>query len=121
MMRRVCAAVGVFVISTAVGFAAETARSLTLKEAREQALKQHPKITVAELKALAARQSVREARAGYLPSLSLNAGAVGAAHDNTRIVGTGLTVSSVFDRASVGASLTQLVTDFGRTANLRES
>jgi outer membrane protein len=109
-----------FLLSAMLATAGEP-KPLTLKEAREIALKKHPKITVVELKALAARQSVREARAGFLPNLSLNAGVVGATHDSTRIVGTGLTVSSVFDRASVGASFTQLVTDFGRTANLTES
>ncbi|MBI3878554.1 MAG: TolC family protein [Verrucomicrobia bacterium] len=100
-------------------FAAEDMQPLTLADARARALQKHPKISIAALKALVAKAGVREARAAYLPNLSLNAGAVGAEDDNTRIVGSGLTVSSVFDRASVGATITQLVTDFGRTSNLR--
>ena len=103
----------------AKSFAGETNRPLTLAEARERALQNHPRISVAELKALAAKASAREARAASLPSLSLNAGAVGASDDGTRIVGSGLTVSSVFDRVSMSATVTQLVTDFGHTSNLR--
>lgn len=101
--------------------AAEPAQSLSLADARARALKSHPKISVADLRALAARQTVREAKAAYLPYVSANAAAVGAADDNTRIASSGLSVSSVQDRASVGASVVQLITDFGRTANLSKS
>lgn len=101
--------------------AGDAARPLTLKEARRTALEQHPRITVAELKALVAKQAVRDAQGVFYPNLSANVAAVGAVDNNTRIVSTGLPVSSVMDRGSAAISLTQLVTDFGRSANLIES
>src|SRR5437762_2573573 len=119
-----CRLLAIFVLlllSAVVVFAADEPKALTLREARDLALQKHPKISVAELKALVAKEAVREARAGYLPNLSANAGAVGALDGNTRIVAGALTVSSVFDRASVGVNLSQLVTDFGRTTGLLDS
>ena len=104
-----------------IASAADEPKTLTLKEARDLALLKHPKITIAELQALIAKQATREARSGFLPSLSANLAAVGAVDDNTRIASPNLPVSSVFDRASAAISLSQLVTDFGRTANLTES
>jgi outer membrane protein len=101
--------------------AADGAKALTLKEARDLALRKHPKITVAQLQALAAKQAVREAQSGFLPNLSANFGAVGTEDGGTRIASSGLPVSSVFSRASAAINLTQLVTDFGRTANLTDS
>lgn len=101
-------------------FAAGGGEALTLAAARERALAKHPKISVADLKALVAKAAAAEARAGYLPNISVNAGAVRAENPSTRIVGGGLTVSSVFDRVSAGVNVSQLVTDFGRTSNLRQ-
>lgn len=111
----------VFAAAALIASAADEPKTLTLKEARDLALHKHPKITVAELQALIAKQATREARSGFLPSLSANLAAVGAVDDNTRIASANLPVSSVFDRASAAISLSQLVTDFGRTANLTES
>ena len=96
--------------------------SLTLTEAREAAWRNHPRISVAELKALAARQVVRETQAGFLPNLSANFVAVGTASDNTRLGALGsLNNPSIFDRTAGGLMLSQLITDFGRTANLSGS
>jgi outer membrane protein len=100
--------------------AASSPESLTLQQAREIALQTHPRITVAELRALTARKAVAESQAGLFPNLSANVGVAGAGENNTRIASGNLTVSSVFDRASAGLTLSQLVTDFGRTANLTE-
>jgi outer membrane protein len=97
------------------------AKTLTLKSAHELALERYPRITVAQLQALVAEQAVREARSGFFPNLSATLGGVVTADENTRIATTALPVSSVFNRASAALNLTQLVTDFGRTANLTES
>jgi len=85
--------------------------TLTLPQAREMALRNHPQIKVADLKALAARQVTRQARAGFFPNISANVVAVGTADDNTRI----------FDRNAEGLLISQLITDFGRVANLTGS
>lgn len=96
-------------------------RALTLKEAHEIALQKHPKISIAELKLLAAKQTVRQAQAAYFPTIVASAGGVLGADDNTRIVGSPLTLSSVFDRASATVLVSQLITDFGRTSHLAQS
>ena len=101
---------------------AEDIPQLTLQEAHEAALRSHPEISVADLKALAARQVTRQFRSGFFPTLSANAVAVGTANDNTRLSAIGaLNNPSIFDRNAEGLILSQLITDFGRTANLTGS
>src|ERR1039457_4371472 len=101
---------------------AEDSPQLTLQEAHQAALRSHPEISVADLKALAARQVTRQFRSGFFPTLSANAVAVGAANDNTRLSAIGaLNNPGIFDRNAEGLILSQLITDFGRTANLTGS
>ena len=101
---------------------AEDSPRLTLQEAHETALRYHPQISVADLKALAARQVTRQFRAGFFPNLSGNVMSVGTANDNTRLAAIGgLNNPSIFDRNAEGLVLSQLITDFGRTANLTGS
>jgi outer membrane protein len=104
------------------GAGAEELPPLTLQEARETALRNHPQITVAELKVLAAREVVKEARSTYMPNVSGNVVAVGTAGNNTRLAAIGsLNNPSIFDRNAEGVVISQLITDFGRTANLTSS
>jgi outer membrane protein len=61
-------------------------------------------------------------RSGFFPNLSASVVAVGTAHDNTRLAASGgLNNPSIFDRNAEGLVLSQLITDFGRTANLTAS
>jgi outer membrane protein len=92
---------------------------LTLSQAHEMALKNHPRIKVGDLLALAARQVTREARSGFFPSISGNVVAVGTLHENTRLAAVGaLNNPSILERNAEGLLASQLITDFGRTANL---
>ena len=101
---------------------AEDSSRLTLQEAHETALRHHPQISVADLKALAARQVTRQFRSGFFPNLSGNVMSVGTANENTRLAAIGgLNNPSIFDRNAEGLVLSQLITDFGRTANLTGS
>jgi outer membrane protein len=101
---------------------AEDSPQLALPEAHEAALRSHPQISVADLRALAARQVTRQFRSAFFPTLSANAVAVGTANDNTRLSAIGaLNNPSIFDRNAEGLILSQLITDFGRTANLTGS
>lgn len=117
--------VGLFVAAVGfLGFASAFAQSppLTLEEAHQTALRNHPRISVAELTALATRQVERQARAGFLPNISGNMVAVGAANSNTRLEAIGaLNSPHIFDRDAAGLMVSQLITDFGRTANLTRS
>jgi len=101
---------------------ADALPALTLQEAHEAALKNHPRISVADLRALAAKQVTRQVRSAFFPTLSANGVAVGTADDNTRLAAIGgLNNPSIFERNAEGLTLSQLITDFGRTANLARS
>src|SRR4029077_18637285 len=95
---------------------------LSLKQDHEIALRNHPRIRVADLRVLAAQQVTRQVRSAFFPNLSANVVAVGTANDNTRLAAVGgLNNPSIFDRNAEGLVLSQLITDFGRTANLTGS
>lgn len=93
----------------------EQVTPLTLKQAWEIALSNHPRIQSSELMTRAAEQDVEIARSGYYPQIWGDAVGAGAS-DGTRIAAPGgINNPSVIDRGSLGVSLTQLITDFGRT------
>jgi outer membrane protein len=91
--------------------------SLTLAQAEQKAIRNNPNITVARLLALAQAQVTREARSAEFPTIIGDLTAVGA-HLNSRITAGALSNSSVYDRAAGGLTVSQLITDFGRTHNL---
>ena len=93
---------------------------LTLAQAEAIAIKNNPQITVGKLRALVARQYVRESRSALLPNASLNLTAVDA-NPGSRLAAGFLNNPILFPRAAEGASVNQLVTDFGRTTNLLSS
>lgn len=93
------------------------APSLTLAQAEQMAIRNNPNITVARLLALAQAQVTREVRAAEFPTATGDLTAVGA-HNETRLTAGALSNSSVFDRAAGGLTVSQLITDFGRTHNL---
>ena len=96
---------------------AQTGAPLTLAQAEAIALKNNPQITIGKLRALEAWQYVRETRSALLPTASLNLTGV-TTENNTRIAAGFLNNPAVFQRAAGGATLSQLITDFGRTTNL---
>ena len=100
---------------------AELPYVLSLPIARERVLQNHPGITVAELRAVAARAATTVARSAYFPTVSLNGTAVGTGDANTRIAAGGLNNPLIYDRAAVGLSFTQVLMDFGRTSHLTAS
>jgi outer membrane protein len=92
-------------------------RRITVEEAEQMAVRNHPRLASADLNAKAAGQKVNEARAAFYPALSANMTGVGAEHGS--IVESGaLTTSSLYSRAAGGVVLSQMVTDFGRTGDL---
>jgi outer membrane protein len=95
--------------------------SLPLKVAEEIAVRNHPRITEAELNALAAREARLEARAPFFPSIYANATAVGVDSSDTRIAAGALNNPAIFAREADGLTISQMITDFGHTANLTRS
>jgi len=90
---------------------------LTLKEAEARALDSHPLIRASQDIALAAGQVVREAKSAYYPTAFANVTGA-AAEDGSRITAGALNNPSILDRFATGVTVSQLVTDFGRTNNL---
>lgn len=93
---------------------------VSLDQAQQIALRNHPKIAAAALTAQASGFQVKEARSAYFPTLSGNVTGVGTEHGSVLSAGA-VTTSSIYSRQSTGVVLNQLITDFGRTADLTKS
>lgn len=96
------------------------ADKLTLADAEKLALNNHPSLRAAELTAEAAQQLPREARSAMLPTLQGNLTGVDA-QPGTRIAAGGLNNPTILERYANGLTISQLITDFGRTQNLVRS
>lgn len=97
-----------------------SARDLTLEQAEALALKNNPQITIGRLRTMVAREFVIEQRSALLPNAAVNLTAVDS-DPGSRVTAGGLNNPVIFPRAAGGASLSQLLTDFGRTTNLVSS
>ena len=90
---------------------------LTLHDAEQIAIRNNPRIRIAQLLARAQHQVVRQSRSAYLPQLQ--AGAVAAdANTGSRFTFDGLRSTRLLTHAGGGLDLHQLITDFGHTSNL---
>lgn len=99
---------------------AQTPPLLSLQDAEQTALKNHPQIQAAQFGSQAAREIVRETRSAYFPTAF--GSVTGAdAENGSRIAAGGLNNPVIFDRFATGVSIGQLVTDFGRTRALVQS
>ena len=94
--------------------------TLSLQQAETLALKNNPQISVARLNALVAQQYVREQRSALFPTANVSLTAVDS-NPGSRLSAGFLTNPILFPRAAAGASVSQLVTDFGRTTSLLSS
>jgi outer membrane protein len=92
-------------------------RPLSLKDAEALALKNNPAISVARLNALAYHQVTREVRSNLWPTAYANLTGVDA-QENSRISAGSLNNPVIYERAAAGATVSQLITDFGHTTNL---
>src|ERR1017187_9009172 len=96
---------------------AQPAMRLTLAEAQRLAIQNNPQFSAAKYTAAAANQVPNQYKANLLPNLSGNFTGVGA-DNGSRIAAGGLNNPVVYDRVGSGLTISQLVTDFGRTNNL---
>ena len=102
----------------AVGAAqAQQTMRLTLADAQRLAIQNNPQFSSAKYTAAAAGQVPNQYRANLLPNLSGNFTSVGA-DNGSRIAAGALNNPVVYDRVGSGLTISQLVTDFGRTSNL---
>src|SRR5580658_6062591 len=108
-------AVLLFGISVAAG--AQTLPMLTLQQAEDMAVKNHPQVHAAQNEVNYANQQIVISRAAYYPDVTGDVtGSQG--NDLARIGAGDLTASRLFDRESQGVVIRQLITDSGRTPNL---
>jgi outer membrane protein len=108
------------VIAAAQNQALPAPAKLTMADAEQIALKNNPRITIAQLQELVQHESVREARSLEFPQVGANLTAVDA-EDASRITAGFLNNPSLYTRAAAGISASQLITDFGRTYHLVKS
>ena len=94
-----------------------TGPTLSLQEAEAMALKNHPQVLESQALFLRADQITRQARAAYYPAL--NGEVTGAqANPNSRLGAGVLNDPRLFNHFGSGVTLSQLITDSGRTQNL---
>jgi outer membrane protein len=98
----------------------QTEQRMTLMEAESIAIQNHPRIQAAAQLALAAAAQVKEVQSAYYPQA--NGALTGAkAENNSRIAAGFLNSPSLFDKFAEGVSVSQLLTDFGRTHEFSKS
>ena len=99
---------------------AQTAQTLTLQQAEQLAIQNHPQIQAATAEASAAEAQRREVRASYFPTV--NGSITGAEANDTNRIGAGvLNAPRIFPKFAQGLEVNQLVTDFGHTYDLVKS
>jgi outer membrane protein len=100
--------------------AAQTTQTLTLRQAEQIALQNHPQIQAAANIAAASEAQVTQARAAYYPTVY---GSVTGAYaeNDSRVAAGALNNPVIYDRFAGGITASQLVTDFGRTHELVKS
>lgn len=95
---------------------------LTLQEAEDYALAHQPVLAASELRAAAVTETVYEARSQFFPQLQANAVAVKSLNDSSRLTAiSGISDPTILTRQSDGGTISQLITDFGRTYFLTRS
>jgi outer membrane protein len=121
---RTCA-IGIAVAAACIAMTAQQATpvaapaspALTLAGAEHLAIEHNPRISIARLLQLAQAQVTREVRSSELPMAAVNLTAVDS-HNGSRITAGALNNPIVYERAAGGITISQLITDFGRTHNL---
>src|SRR5882724_2404069 len=94
------------------------ADQLTLAQARQLALQNHPQIQTAQALAEASEFVPAEIRSRYYPTVSASVTGAGAPGTNSALQAGALTNSTVLSRVAAGVTISQLITDFGRARHL---
>lgn len=133
-MKHVAGVIAVLLVclSASRSIAQQQPQPLSLKEARQIALANRPLVRAVDLSVAAARQNTIQVQSARYPQLTASITAADAYRETTtldgkevildsRIAAGGLSNPIILRRESNGLYLSQLITDFGRTANLVES
>jgi outer membrane protein len=99
---------------------AQSVQQLSLQQAEQIAIQNHPQIQAATDLAAGAKAQVTQARSAYYPTAY--GSVTGAdAENNSRITAGALNNPIIYERYANGVTVSQLVTDFGRTHELVKS
>jgi outer membrane protein len=109
-----------FVLAVCGTASAQTSPVMSLPQAQEIALRNHPRIASAAFAAQASVSAIQEARSAYYPTVSANVTGVGTNPGSVLSAGA-VTTSSIYNRAATGVVANQLLSDFGRTRSLEQS
>ena len=99
---------------------AQGVQRLSLKEAEDRAVQNHPQIRAGQYAALAGGETVRQLKSAYFPTV-FGSFTGAEAPSGTRLAAGGLNNPTVLDRFAFGFSASQMLTDFGRTSDLTAS
>ncbi len=121
LFRRFVRSVMLLLAAAAIQSAsAQAPHEMSLQDAEKLAIQNHPQLQAATYLASAAQARVTETKSAYYPQA--NGSLTGAyAETDSRIAAGGLNNPIVFDRYANGVTVSQLVTDFGRTHELVKS
>jgi outer membrane protein len=104
----------------AVSSKAQTVEKLTLQQAEQIAIRNHPQIQAAMDLAAAAKAQETQTRSAYYPTIY--GSLTGAyAENDSRLAAGAINNPIVYNRYANGITVSQLVTDFGRTHELVKS
>jgi outer membrane protein len=95
-------------------------QALTLQQAEQLAIRNHPQIQAATYLASAAKEQTIEAKSAYYPTIYGSITAADAENDS-RITAGALNNPIIYEREGNGINVNQLITDFGRTHELVKS
>ena len=98
----------------------QAAQPLTLQQARQIAIQNHPQIQAARFLASAAKEQVIEEKSAYYPTVFGSITGVDS-ENNSRITAGALNNPIIYEREGNGLQVNQLITDFGRTHELVKS
>lgn len=110
----------VFALTTSAAFAQQAPTTLTLAQAEQAAIVNNPALASSNFTARAAGQVPFEYSAAFKPTVTGVATGVGA-DAGSRIAAGALNNPTVYNRVAAGLTLSQMVTDFGRTSSLVKS
>ncbi len=114
------AALTILTVLTCASVAAQNPQKLSLQEAEKIAIQNHPQIQAATDVAAASKAQVTEARSAYYPTVFGSLTAVDS-ENNSRIAAGALNNPVIYERYANGLTVSQLVSDFGRTHELVKS
>lgn len=92
--------------------------TLTLEQAISIARANNPRLSLERITALIGDEVTTEVKSGLFPTVTANATAAGALTDSRLAAAGALNNPIIFNRLAAGVSVSQLISDFGRTASL---